>query len=298
LQEGQPVRGIVRSEEDAALLPKGCERAVADILRDDLEKAFYGAKRVVHLAAAIDSSLGEEKLFAVNAGGIRRVLEACPKSVERIVVASSISVYGHKLAALPANEETPLKPDNAYGKSKVAAEEVCKEFAPKLPITILRFGVVYGPGFEAGYTAMLQKLAAGKMLVIGNGKNHIPFVHIDDVLDGIDAALDENVASGRAFLICGEAKAQNEIYAIACKELGVAAPKGSVPPFLAKLAAQFSVFKDRQKAGLTPDMIVTVCSDRAFDCSRAESELGWGAKVKLEGGIKQMVGEYRRSYHV
>jgi dihydroflavonol-4-reductase len=296
VQQGGSVRGIVRKEEDAALLPKGCECAVADILSDDLEKAFAGATRVVHLAAAIDSLLGEEKLLSINAGGTRRVLEACPKGVSRVVVASSISVYGHTLAHIPANEETPMHPDNAYGRSKAAVEDACTEFAPKLPITILRFGVVYGPGFEAGYTAMLRKLDSGRMRIIGSGKNHIPFVHVDDILDGIMAALDAKTESGRGYLLCGEAKTQEEIYRIACRELGVEPPQKSVPPMLAKLAAHFAVFRDGQKASLTPDMIVTICADREFDCSRAGAELGWKAKVKLEDGIKQMTKEYRRVY--
>ncbi len=80
-----------------------------------------------------------------NVEGTRQVLETARQAgVRRVVLASSREVYGEP-ANLPVPESSPINPKNAYGASKVAAEEICAEYAARgLELTILRLSNVYG----------------------------------------------------------------------------------------------------------------------------------------------------------
>ena len=209
---------------------------------------------------------------------------------------SSISVYGYSLAKVPADEETECRPSTAYGRSKLASEKEVLALAGKMPVVILRPGIVYGEGFEGAYATVFEMLKKGKMPVFGSGENVIPFVHVDDVIEAIIQALEKETKSGSVYNIVGrEQKTQREIYAIACGELGVKPPKRSVPAALAKLVAFGEVFVSGvagKKPKLIPEYVEKLASDRRFETKKAEGELGFRAKVKLDEGIREMARHY------
>ncbi len=113
-------------------------------LRDEM----VGTEVVYHLAAlssVFDCVHDPAAAIRTNVEGTRQVLETARQAgVRRVVVSSSREVYGEP-ANLPVPESSPMNPKNAYGASKVAAEELCVEYAASgLDLTILRLSNVYG----------------------------------------------------------------------------------------------------------------------------------------------------------
>jgi nucleoside-diphosphate-sugar epimerase len=107
-----------------------------------------GTDVVYHLAAlssVFDCVHNPAAAIRTNVEGTRQVLEAAREAgVRRVVFASSREVYG-EAANLPVSESSPINPKNAYGASKVAAEEVCAEYASEgLELTVFRLSNVYG----------------------------------------------------------------------------------------------------------------------------------------------------------
>src|SRR5512143_1486385 len=265
----------------------GLEReVVTDFSAASLKEALGDASVLMHIAGAVDT-LDRKGLREANVELTRRVVEAVPAGC-RILFASSVSVYGKLLKEVPADEKTETCPDSDYSRSKLEAEGIV---ASRPGHVIFRIGTIYGPGFD-DYTKVLRRLEAGKMRLIGRGDNRIPFVHVDDVAEAFAAA----VARGSGvYVLAGEPLTQKRIYEIAARELGVPAPRKRVDRRSAVLLAAFGEIAYRLGMGrptLTREHVGVLAYDRAFDCSRARSELGFSPRP-LEDGIRDMVKRYK-----
>jgi UDP-glucose 4-epimerase len=124
------------------------ESAIADA---DLGRLLDGVTHVFHLAAqaGVRKSWGRDfQVYTVNnVDATQRLLEACcGKPIERLVYASSSSVYGD-LVAIPMREDALPQPVSPYGVTKLAAEQLCYLYHVNygLPTVALRYFTVYGP---------------------------------------------------------------------------------------------------------------------------------------------------------
>ncbi len=122
-----------------------------------------------------------------NVEGTLRVILAARKSkVKRLILASSVAVYGEP-QELPVRENHALNPLSPYGLSKLAAEKYALLFSGSLEVVILRYGNVYGPRQEsegeAGVVSIfLRRLNNNKPPVIyGDGNQTRDFVYVEDV---------------------------------------------------------------------------------------------------------------------
>lgn len=200
-----------------------CDRVVAASLRaldgveviegdvryaNVVEHAVRGAEAIVHLAAVcINKSISDPtESLDVNLLGTQNVLDAAARaSVQRIVYASSASIYGNP-TSLPIRENDRPSPLTPYCIAKLAGEQLLAFYAKRSNMSwlALRFFNVYGPGqqTDAYYTsvvlAFLRRIAAGEAPVIdGSGEQTMDFVHVHDVARSVGLALDSS-ASGEA----------------------------------------------------------------------------------------------------
>jgi nucleoside-diphosphate-sugar epimerase len=296
LSSGHSVRAIVRPKS-ARQPPGGCECFEHDLAGGKLPPdAFSGVERVAHMAGLVgEHSL--DVLMAQNAFATQSVASSCPPSIKRLVIASSISVYGEHKGKL-VDEEFPPEPQGAYGASKKAAEESALKYAGSVSLALLRFGMIYGPGFEEGYFDALRLLSKGKLKLIGNGANRVPLIHVRDAAEAVEAALFAPALAHNKFNIVGsERLTQKELFSIAASELGAPMPSSSMPfPIalrLSKLAHGAFRWGVGKKPAFDPENIRQLGYDRAYSAERAKEELGFVAKIKLREGIKEMVSIYR-----
>ena len=276
-----------------ALLPEkviGIKGDLSDIKA--LEKGIAGCDVVFHLAGLIDYNADWRKLEEVNIQGTRNVVELCAKhKVRRLIFASSTAVYGKELKEQPANEETPTAPTDPYGKSKLEAERIVGEHFSDVPYTIFRPGVIYGPTYLTYYSKVFRAIQQGKMQILGDGKNIIPFVHAGDVADAMLKAAAYDSAKGKVYVLSGnQTLTQEQIYQIAAQALGVEFKKSYMNPAVAK--AMLSISSIFSKSSITAEDIDVLSSNRVFDTTRAESDLKW-APMPLETGIKQLAELYK-----
>jgi nucleoside-diphosphate-sugar epimerase len=146
---------------------------------------------------------------------------------------------------------------------------------------------MYGKGFEA-YFKVLKLIKDGKMRIMGNGENHIPFVYSGDVAKAIRSSITKG---NGIYLLVGECLTQNEVYSIAAKELGVEPPSKHLSPMLSMGFAEFELLKStifKTVPKFIPEDIAVLSSDRIFDCKKAKEELGFDP-TPLANGIKEMV---------
>lgn len=181
-------------------------------LRDlDLSAALDGVTHVFHLAAqaGVRRSWGKEfqVYTGLNVDSTQRLLEACAtKPVERLVYASSSSVYGDEVA-IPMTETALPQPVSPYGVTKLAAEQLCHLYFVNygVPAVSLRYFTVYGPrqrpdmGFHRFFSAVL----AGQPLIqFGDGLQTRDFTFVADAVTATATAAVRGVP-GRVYNIGG-----------------------------------------------------------------------------------------------
>ncbi len=169
---------------------------------------------LIHLAARAGvrpSVLEPEEYMDVNVTGTATVLNAAVRAgVERLVFASSASVYGARPRGPFVEDDRADRPLSPYGASKRSGELLCHVFhsTSGLPITCLRFFTAYGPRQRPDLAIhKFARLAlAGKPIpVFGDGSSERDFTFVSDLVDGILRALDRaegfriyNLGSGGA----------------------------------------------------------------------------------------------------
>ncbi len=291
LSQGKKVKVLARSKKTD--LPEGVIVHKGDITKPETLEGFVGSNDTFfHLASVIDTKLSDRTFYEVNVLGTTNALKACRgKEVKRFVYVSSVSVFGYP-EIIPADERCPKKPISKYGKSKMLAEEVIARQWRIIKSSILRPGMMYGPGFEEGYLPVLKALGKGKMPILGNGENHIPLVHVSDVVDALLLVADHEDAEREDFNLAGPGyPTQRELFKIACSALGVKEPTRSVPLWLAKTV--LPILSASSKYSFSSHNLDQLTKDRAFDSTKIKKKLEFQPKTSLSQGIKEMVEYYR-----
>ncbi|MBE9566817.1 MAG: SDR family NAD(P)-dependent oxidoreductase [Proteobacteria bacterium] len=185
------------------LLEKRTFALVEGDIRDTeaLDRLFrdFRPKHVMHLAAraGVRLSVEDPQIYIdVNVTGTLGLLRRSIKAgVEKFLNASSSSVYGLSKDA-PFREDSPLGlPASPYAASKIAGEAYCHTYhhLSGMPITCLRFFTVYGPRQRpdmAIHRFARRILNGDEISLFGDGSSRRDYTFIDDIINGVVAALD------------------------------------------------------------------------------------------------------------
>jgi nucleoside-diphosphate-sugar epimerase len=180
------VRAIVRPGSPSE--PPGAVTLVSAPLEEAaLADAFAGADAVVHLAGVV-SALSPAVFSAVNVAGTRAVAEAARRVSAHLVHISSLAAAGPAPSWAPRWEDDPTTPLTPYGRSKLEGERIVQTTAG-LSWTILRPGVVYGPGDRA-MLPLFRLASRGVLPLVGRRDAGYTFIHVHDMVYTIERALD------------------------------------------------------------------------------------------------------------
>ncbi|MGA0559086.1 NAD-dependent epimerase/dehydratase family protein [Larkinella sp. VNQ87] len=158
----------------------------------------YGFEAVIHLAAraGVRPSVQDPALYYdVNVNGTLTLLQAMQRSgVQKMVYASSSSVYGDSPRVPFAENDTADKPLSPYAASKRAAELLCHTFHHLYGFDIfcLRFFTVYGPHQrpEMAISQFTDNILNGKPItVFGDGSTARDYTYVTDIVNGIIQSL-------------------------------------------------------------------------------------------------------------
>ncbi len=239
---------------------------------------------ILHLAAmaGVRPSIEQPAYYAkVNVEGTTHLLEAAVRNqVGKFIFASSSSVYGNA-NKVPFSEEDPVEhPISPYAATKRAGELICYTYwhLYKLPCFCLRFFTVFGPRQrpDLAIHKFTHLIAAGQPITLfGDGSTSRDYTFIQDIVDGIMAAVDR----------CDRYRVYN---------LG-----GSHPVSLKTLVEEIEKAVGKtaviHRKPTQPGDV-----ERTFaDVARARAELGYEPKVSLNEGLRRFVAwfrEYGRLY--
>jgi len=305
IDRGDEVRALVRPKSrgrfDASPLPaKGVTVAEGDLMdAAAVRRAMNGIEVVYHIAATYREAGQPDSAYrAINVEGTRHVLEAAKAAgVTRVVHCSTGGVHGH-IANPPANEDAPFNPGDVYQDTKLAAEQLAREFGASsgLDVVIARPIGIYGPG-DTRFLKMFRGLARGRFPMIGSGRAFYHLTFIDDLVEGFRLCGTVPAARGQTYILAGPRYTTLEqLVHLVAKQLKVTPPRVHLPvwPFWAAgLLCEMICVPLGVEPPLYRRRVDFYTKSRAFDTTRARTELGFAPKVDLEEGIKRTADWYR-----
>ena len=183
-----------------------------DLCTADLEPELEGVDVVFHQAAQpgvrASWSDGFPLYNAHNILATQRLLEVVRRtSVQRVVYASSSSVYGEALT-YPTSEGDLPKPHSPYGVTKLAAEHLCGLFASNwgVPTVSLRYFTVYGPRQRpdmAIHRLIEAAIRGNSFPLYGSGEQVRDFTFVSDVVEANLRAAEASVEPGTVLNVAG-----------------------------------------------------------------------------------------------
>jgi dihydroflavonol-4-reductase len=266
------------------------------------------ATAVFHLAGLVRARKAEDFL-RVNTAGTGSVAAACaaPDSPPTLVIVSSLAAAGPATGGRSKIESDAPAPASNYGRSKLAGELAAMKYADKVPLTIVRPGIVFGEGDE-GVLQMMKPIASrGVHAVPGDGGQKLSLVHVADLVELLLLASEQ----GERVRVGGPA-GQGVYFAsaepaVTHRELGRLMAEAverrdvkllRVPAFLTRLAGFCGDLAGRftgQPLWLNSDkMAEALAGSWECDSAKARLQLGWREEQPLEQRMRQTALWYRR----
>jgi UDP-glucose 4-epimerase len=246
-----------------------CTLVAGDLLELDLRLLLGAVSLVFHLAAqpGVRASWEEFDIYVRrNIQATKRLLDAaCGMALDRLVYASSSSVYGDA-ESLPTNENVAPKPVSPYGITKVATEHLAHVYWRNhgVPTVGLRYFTVYGPRQrpDMAFNKLIASALAGRPFeVYGDGNQTRDFTFVGDTVDGTLAAGCRGLPGQTYNLGGGSRRPMSEVFETLSALLG--------EPIDCRL-------RERQ----TGD-----ARDTAADISKARADLGYRPSTSFDAGL-------------
>jgi dihydroflavonol-4-reductase len=295
LRVGVRVRALVRNPAKAAdLASAGASMAIGDMTDPaSLEAAVRDCHVVLHFAGATNDFKPRAHYERVNVEGTRILAEAAlTEGVERFIHISTVWVYGLRSGPGVCETSPCRESGHSYADTKLEAERIVRRLIAEkgLPAIILQPSEVYGPGDPNWTERPLELIRSGRMILAGGGKGLTQPVFIDDLVQGILAAV-ERGGIGETYVLCGpEAVTFREYFMHFARMAG----KKRLPSMPGRLAlatastAEWLARVLRRPPVFTRQEVLATLATTTYDGRKAEKELGFMAKTTLAEGMRRV----------
>lgn len=166
----------------------------ADVTQpESLRQVLAGCDAVINLAATRQDKRRSRTLeHQVNVEGASNLCTAAAElAIKQIVFTSSVAVYG--AVGQVTGEEGSIAPAGHFGKSKRQAEavyEAWRQSSAGNKLTIVRPTTVFGEGDRGHFYHLCRRIASGRYVMIGDGKNRQSMAYVENVAAHLEYALD------------------------------------------------------------------------------------------------------------
>jgi dihydroflavonol-4-reductase len=311
LKAGYRVRCMVRRSSDLTFIGHlDVEWAYADVRQPaSLHAACQNVSRVCHCAAltrALDWETFEKNNVQGTLALARAAMEANPE-LKRFLFVSSQAAAGPSAGADDwLDESCPPHPVDWYGKSKWAAEQALLQMAPtpagagrdRLPLTIVRPAAVFGPR-ERDILSYFQLVQRGLSLRLGSGPQKVSLIYIQDLVDLLLLALENDAALGETFFACTMFHSYSDLATAIASSLdrrlvrlylpqAVIAPMSAWARIQGRLTGRPALLNEQRL--LEMRVPFWLCSGE-----KARRELGFAPKYDLIAAVQETANWYREN---
>ncbi|MBU2514704.1 NAD-dependent epimerase/dehydratase family protein [bacterium] len=261
-----------------------------------VEKAMKNVKTLFHLAAVV-ADWGDENLFwDIGVNGTRHVLDEAIKFDTKVILASSIVVYGEKIGKEVCTEETDFgRTFGPYGRVKQEQEKIARQYETKynLQLVVIRPANVYGPGSRPWVHQVLATLKSGSPSLINGGDYNAGLVHVESITDAMVLAAESEKAVGNTYNVCDLNNVTWKQYFSDLAEIAGCSKPRSIPLFVAKPLAHsvqflWKLFRLKIQPPITLESLNLVSSKHQIEVDKLIDHLGYTPNYPYEEGIKSL----------
>lgn len=255
--------------------------------REAIAAADLRDATVVHLGARVHEPNGREEAFlADNAEKTEALVEAAAAAdARRLVLASTVKVFGEESPGRPFRADDLPRPEDGYARSKLAAERIVARAG--LAHAIVRLPLVWGPGVGGNFRALLGLAASGVPLPLAAIANRRSLVHVDDAADALVLAATHAKAEGRIWIAApADPVSTPGLVAEMRAALGLPARLFGVPVALLEAAARLAGRREQ---------VLRLTRSLEADGSALREVLGWRPERSLERDLPATVAAWRKA---
>jgi nucleoside-diphosphate-sugar epimerase len=298
-RNGTEVTALARSPEKAsALVAQGIRVVWGDLHQPEtLENAARDQDVIYHIAGVV-AALSEAEFLWANREGTGNVVAAAERCGRpRLVLVSSLAAAGPAARGAPLNGREPPKPVTAYGRSKLAAEQIVR--SSKLPWSILRPPIVYGPR-DREVLKVFRIAHLGITPVFGDGSQELSAVHAADLANALIAAGKSEATVRGTYNACHpEVFTSRELGQAIGAAMGRSVGTVRVPALLGRAllaVAEATARLTRQATILTTDKANEFFQPAwTGDPTSLTQDSGWRAAYDLRTGLAETYQWYRKA---
>lgn len=240
---------------------------------EKLETVLKNVDGIFHEAALTivqESFTKQDEYFDVNVRGTENILKIAKKFGIKVVYASSSSIYGDS-EKIPITEESPRKPINPYGETKLQDEILAEKYSKDGTKVIgLRYFNIFGRGQTGSYagviTQFIRKISKKEELrIFGDGKQVRDFIHVTDIAKANLVAMQSEIKFGFFNIGTGKPTTINDLANIMIE---VSGKKLNV----------------KHEEPLDGDVRMSLA-----DTQKTENMLHWKYEIELKEGLKELI---------
>ena len=298
-RRGHEVTALARSSRKAEALTAQGVRVVPGDLHDAaaLERAAADQDIIYHVAGVV-AARDEAEFLRANRDGTRNVLNAAERSGNpRFVLVSSLAAAGPSPRGAPLTGREAPHPVTAYGRSKLAAEQVVR--GSTLRWSVIRPPIVYGPRDRE--VLKIFRLARLRMApVFGDGSQELSAVHASDLAEALIAAGTSAATIGRIYTACHpEVFTSAELGHAVARAMGRSVSTVHIPPSIGRALLSLTEVGARLVRQVT--ILTTDKANEFFqpawtgDPGPLTRDTGWQATYDLQRGLADTYEWYRKA---
>jgi nucleoside-diphosphate-sugar epimerase len=300
VQEGRPVRVLVRPSSDTAFLDSlGVEKVVGDLTDPvSVERVCRDVETVYHAAAkVVDWGPWDEFRKHIIEATDTLAQAARRASVRRFLHVSSVSAYeGYGRPDRTIDETAPIigRTDrwDYYGRAKAQTERNLWMLYEQgvLPLTVVRPAWIYGPRDRTALPRFHRMLTTGRICLLGSGRSLVSTIFVGNAVEMCLRAATDERAVGQAYNCSSDGPiTQRDLLGLWAAAFGVPAPRRRVPYCLALWAGIACEGAGHLLGRRTPPVItrhsIRLLRRPYFSCDKARQQLGWQPAVSYPQGI-------------
>ena len=262
----------------------------------DYHKILKNVDVVIHCAAKTEiiKETNKKSLLEFQKVNVEDTLKlathALQFGVKRFIFLSSVKVNGEQTSLSDSFKYDDIpKPEDAYGASKLEAEEALKNLSNRtgLEIVIIRAPLVYGEGVKGNFLRLLKLCRSIMPLPFANVRNIRSMVSVYNLIDLIELCINHDKAAGEIFLV-------SDAKSISTTELIKKLRKAMIKParlFVLPLFI-FKFFGILFRKSSEIDKLFNSCQ---VDISHTCKVLDWKPKFNIDSSLEKTVNYYLKN---
>lgn len=271
---------------------------------DQWLKTLPDVQYVFHLAAKMGGGNNPEQIKDVNINGSTALINHYAKngkSLKRFLFVSSVAAVGESGCSGKLDEKSRPNPKSVYGESKLEVEAYLVQLQHKIPFTIVRLPLVYGPGSRRGLLMLFKIINKG--VRPANLRNRLNVGFIEDITNGIKLAAESEISLNRTYFL-GENMVYNGEALMDGIALALAKRTVKLPlPYWLIYFICSAIEKTCDLIGKNPplrsDSIKSYFkANWSISVDRAEKEFAYRTRYPLERGLKLTAEWYKKNNYL